>query len=605
MGYGMKQISWFMAGAAVATAMIIGFGSRFAGVDADPAGIDESLFDTQDVARAQQLSGLHFDEAQRDSMMDGLRANLEAYEAMRGIDLPNHVPPAMQFNVLAAGRLPALEQRPIDWKLPEVVTPPENREELAFYPVEKLAVLIRERQITSLELTELYLDRIARYNDELKTVVTLTPDLARRQARQADEELASGLWRGPLHGIPYGSKDLLDLAGYPSTWGSAIYKDQAPTETAAVIRKLDDAGAVHLAKLSLGELAWGDVWFGGMTRSPWNTEFGSSGSSAGSASATAAGLMAFAIGSETLGSIVSPSTRNGVTGLRPTYDRVSRHGAMALSWSMDKIGPITRSAHDAALVFAAIHGPAERPRETVGAGSDRRETVAGTAAADPVLIHRKTGVFDLPFNYDPDFDFENLRIGYVKSAFEADYGYREYDRAVLEVLESLGAQLVPIELPDIPAAAIRFILSVEAAAAFDEITRSGRDTMMVRQIKNAWPNVFRTSRFVPAVEYIQANRIRTLLMEQMEEAISGVDVYVSPSFAGGNLLITNLTGHPSVVVPTGFDPESGLPASITFNGHLFDEGTVLALARAYQSVTEHHRRIPPGFHDSTEPEDGE
>jgi Asp-tRNA(Asn)/Glu-tRNA(Gln) amidotransferase A subunit family amidase len=237
--------------------------------------------------------------------------------------------------------------------------------------------------------------------------------------------------------------------------------------------------------------------------------------------------------------------------------------------------------------------------------SDRREVTAGAAAADPVLIHRKTGVFDLPFNYEPDFDFENLKIGYVKSAFEADYGYREFDRAVLEVLESLGAQLVPIELPDIPASAIRFILSVEAAAAFDEITRSGRDTMMVRQIKNAWPNVFRTSRFVPAVEYVQANRIRTLLMKQMEEAISGVDVYVSPSFEGGNLLITNLTGHPSVAVPTRFDPESGLPASITFNGHLFDEGTVLALARAYQSVTEHHRRIPPGFFDSTEPEDGE
>jgi hypothetical protein len=365
MGHLKSHIGWFFAGIATATLIILTTG-RMVGVDADRAGIDETLFDTQDVARAQQLAGLHFDEAQRDSMMDGLRANLEAYEAMRGVDLPNHVPSAMQFNVLAAGRLPGLQQQPVDWKLPEAVTLPDNREELAFYPVEKLAVLIRERQITSLELTELYLDRIARYDDELKTVVTLTPDLARRQAHQADEELASGLWRGPLHGIPYGTKDLLDLAGYPSTWGSAIYKDQVPTETAAVIRKLDDAGAVHLAKLSLGELAWGDVWFGGMTRSPWNTEYGSSGSSAGSASATAAGLVAFAIGSETLGSIVSPSTRNGVTGLRPTYDRVSRDGAMTLSWSMDKIGPITRSAHDAALVFAAIHGPAERPRETAG-----------------------------------------------------------------------------------------------------------------------------------------------------------------------------------------------------------------------------------------------
>ncbi len=609
MEYGMKQISWFLAGAAVATVMFVGIGGRLGWLDADQAENGVPVFDMHDVDRAQRLFGLRFDEAQRDSMMDGLWTNLDLYGIMREIDLPNHVVPALQFNVLAAGSLPDLEQRPVDWKLPESVPLPENREELAFYPVEKLAVLIRDREITSLELTELYLDRIARFDDELMTVVTLTPELARNQARRADEELARGTWRGPLHGIPYGTKDLLDLAGYPSTWGSAIYKDQVPAETAAVIRKLEEAGAVHLAKLSLGELAWGDVWFGGMTRSPWNTEYGSSGSSAGSSSATAAGLVAFAIGSETLGSIVSPSTRNGVTGLRPTYDRVSREGAMALSWSMDKLGPITRSAHDAALVFDAIHGPAgdgQSAGEPARRSADARGTIqAGTVITDPVLIHRKTGVFDLPFNYEPDFDFENLRIGIVKSAFESDYGYSEYDGAVLEVLESLGAQLVPIDLPDIPASAIRFILSVEAAAAFDEVTRSGRDTLMVRQIKNAWPNVFRTARFVPAVEYIQANRIRTLLMEQMEEAIRGVDVYVSPSFAGGNLLITNLTGHPSVSVPTGFDPESGLPASITFNGHLFDEGTVLALARAYQSVTEHHRRIPPGFLDSTAPETGD
>ena len=605
MGYGMKQISWFLAGVAVATAMIVGFGGRLGGVDAGPADNGAPDFDMYDVERAQRLFGLRFDEAQRDSMMDGLRTNHDLYEIMREIDLPNHVVPALQFNVLAAGSLPDLQQRPVDWKLPESVPLPENREELAFYPVEKLAVLIRERKITSLELTELYLDRIARYDDELMSVVTLTPELARSQARRADEELAAGIWRGPLHGIPYGTKDLLDLAGYPSTWGSTIFKEQVPSETAAVIRKLEEAGAVHLAKLSLGELAWGDVWFGGMTRSPWNTEFGSSGSSAGSSSATAAGLVAFAIGSETLGSIVSPSTRNGVTGLRPTYDRVSREGAMALSWSMDKLGPITRSAHDAALVFAAIHGPADDQADTGHAGTGRVGSTSGSAATDPVLIHRKTGVFDLPFNYEPDFDFENLKVGYVKSAFESDYGYSEYDAEVLDVLTSLGAQLVPIELPDIPASAIRFILSVEAAAAFDEVTRTGRDTLMVRQIKNAWPNVFRTARFVPAVEYIQANRIRTLLMEQMEEAIRGVDVYVSPSFAGGNLLITNLTGHPSVSVPTGFDPEVGLPASITFNGHLFDEGTLLALARAYQSVTEHHRLIPPGFLDSKAPEAGD
>lgn len=560
---------------------------------------DDRPFDIHDIEHAQKLMGLSFNEAQRDSMMDGLFTNLQMYEALRDVDLPNDVAPALQLNLLTVARLPEEQQHPVDWMWPESVMLPDNLDELAFYPIEKLAVLIRERKISSLELTELYLDRIERYDGQLKTVVTLTADLARRQARQADQELARGIYRGPLHGIPYGTKDLLALEGYSVTWGSAIYKDQVAGETATVIRKLEESGAVHLAKLSLGELAWGDVWFGGMTRTPWNTEFGSSGSSAGPASATAAGLVAFAIGSETLGSIVSPSTRNGVTGLRPTYDRVSRHGAMALSWSMDKLGPITRSAHDAALVFSAIHGPLESGPET---GSQASLDDPGDAVSGVSRIHQETGVYDLPFNYDPVFDFENQKIGFVESAFESEHGYEEYDREVLRVLESLGAELVPIELPNLPVAALRFILSVEAAAAFDELTRTGRDTLMVRQIKNAWPNVFRSARFVPAVEYVQANRIRTLLMEQMEEAIRDVDVYVSPSFIGDNLLITNLTGHPSVAVPTGFDHEVGLPASITFNGHLFDEGRVLALARAYQSVTDHHRQIPEGFLEREGPE---
>ncbi len=552
--------------------------------------IDEPPFISSTVAEAQKLFGLRFDEAKRDSMMDGLVSNLENYSRLRELEIGNEVVPALQFNPLLAGSLPEPVQHPIDWKLPESVDLPEHREELAFFPIEKLAVLIRERKISSLELTELYLERIRRYDDQLKVVVTLTPELARRQARQADEELAQGIYRGPLHGIPYGTKDLLALEGYPVTWGSVPYRDQTIGETAVVIRKLEEAGAVHLAKLSLGELAWGDVWFGGRTLSPWNTEFGSSGSSAGSSSATAAGLVAFAIGSETLGSIVSPSTRNGVTGLRPTYDRVSRQGAMALSWSMDKLGPITRSAHDAALVFSAIHGPLKRPELSEG-GSSTGAMPSGIITTGLL----PTGVYDLPFNYDPEFDFAGLKIGYEKSAFESEYAYKNYDAEVLRVLESLGADLVPISLPEMPYAALRMILSIEAAAAFDELTHSGRDSLMVRQIKNAWPNVFRTARFVPAVEYIQANRARTLLMHQMHEAVSGVDVYVTPSFAGNNLIITNLTGHPSIAVPTGFDQETGLPASITFSGHLFDEGTILALARAYQSVTDHHRQIPPGF----------
>ena len=546
----------------------------------------EAIIDPGTVAEAQKLLNLHFNEAKRDSMMNGLQDNLGRYASLRGHDLPNEVIPALRFDPFIPGRLPDTVQMPLHWRLPESVVLPDDRNELAFFTVEKLAALMRDRKITSMELTELFFERISRYDDKLLTVVTLTKEIALEQARRADDEMARGMYRGPLHGIPYGSKDLLALEGYPATWGSEIYRDQMIDGTAMVIRKLEEAGAVHIAKMSLGELAWGDVWFGGMTRSPWNTDWGSSGSSAGSASAVAAGLVAFAIGSETLGSIVSPSTRNGVTGLRPSFGRVSRQGAMALSWSMDKIGPITRSAHDAAIVFSAMHGS--------GVGDYGANDIR-PSGSNP---HRDPTVFDYPFNYNPDFDFANRKIGYVEAAFEMDYGYREFDRLVLDVLKSLGAELVPISLPDLPLDAMSIILTVEAAAAFDELTRSGRDSLMVRQIKNAWPNVFRTARFVPAVEYIQANRMRTLLMHQMKDAISGVDVYVSPSFAGGNLLITNLTGHPAVSVPTGFDPETGLPASITFNGHLFDEGTVLSLARAFQDATGHHQRIPESFLDA-------
>lgn len=520
----------------------------------------------RDIKAAEKIAGLKFTPAERDSLLEGVRANLESFSALRDLEMPNSVMPSIQFNPILPGMHFNRVQYPIDWKLPANVTLPENMEELAFYTVAELAVLIRSRQVTSETLTEIFLDRIKRYDSQLMAVVTLTEDLAFTQARRADLEIARGEYRGPLHGIPYGTKDLLAMSGYPTTWGAMPYKDQIIDETATVIKKLEDAGAVHLGKLTLGALAWGDVWFGGTTKTPWNIEVGASGSSAGPASAVAAGLAPFTIGSETLGSIVSPSTRNGVTGLRPSYGRVSRHGAMALSWTMDKLGPITRSAEDAAIVFNYIYGP---------------------DSLDPTNI-------DLPFNYNPDFDFSNMRIGFVESAFEADYPTKDQDQAVLNVLRSLGAQLVPISLPDFPSNAISMMLEVESAAAFDDLTRSNRDDLMVRQIKNAWPNVFRTARFVPAVEYLQASRARTLLQQQMQEAIKDVDVYISPSFGGSNLLITNLTGHPSVVVPTGFN-DRGMPTSITFMGHLFDEGKVLSLAKAYQQATNFHRSIPPLF----------
>ncbi len=528
------------------------------------AGDGERTIETRDVAAAERIIGLDFSEAERDSLLRDLAENLESYLAMRGIALDNAVAPAIEFDPLPAGfPLPSGRSR-FEPSPARKLARPADLEELAFLPVRDLAELIRTKKVSSTELTKMYLGRLRRLGPRLECVVTLTEERALEAARRADEEIARGTYRGLLHGIPYGAKDLLAVKGYPTTWGAAPYKDQTIDADASVIRKLDRAGAVLVAKLTLGALAWGDVWFGGTTRNPWNLDQGSSGSSAGSAAATAAGLVAFAIGTETWGSIVSPATRCGATGLRPTYGRVSRAGAMALSWSMDKIGPICRTVEDCAIVFDAIRGPD---------GADRT-------------------VLDVPFVYTPKVDLGTIRVGYLKSAFDEEYEGRANDLASLERLRALGAELVSVELPDYPVYSISFILSAEAAAAFDELTRSGRDSLMVRQVRNAWPNVFRASRFIPAVEYIQANRIRRLLVEEMESL--GVDVWVSPAFEGSNLLLTNLTGHPCVVLPNGFDAK-GSPTSITFMGRLFGEGVLLAVAKAYQDAAGFHLVHPPLF----------
>jgi Asp-tRNA(Asn)/Glu-tRNA(Gln) amidotransferase A subunit family amidase len=455
--------------------------------------------------------------------------------------------------------------RPV-WSPPAKLAAPANLDALAFASVGELAELIRTRKITSTQLTKMYLERLKKYGPKLECVVSLTEELALKQAQRADQEIAAGKYRGPLHGIPYGAKDLLATKGYKTTWGSVPYKDQMIGADATVIQKLEAAGAVLVAKLTMGELAWGDVWFGGKTRNPWNLEQGSSGSSAGSASATSAGLVAFAIGTETWGSIVSPSTRCGVTGLRPTYGRVSRAGAMALSWSMDKIGPICRTVEDCAIVFDAI---------------------IGSDGIDQTVV-------DLPFNYHPSLKMSGLRIGYYKSAFEQDTTNQANNDAALAKLRELGVNFIPIELPDYPINDLSFILGAEAAAAFDELTRSGKDDLLVRQIRNAWPNVFRSSRFIPAVEYIQANRVRYLVIQAMEKIMANIDVYVTPSFGGTNLLLTNLTGHPCVVVPNGFD-KKGSPTSISFVGRLYDEATTLAVAKSYQDATEFHKKHPSLF----------
>lgn len=513
-----------------------------------------------------EIIGLEFTAAEQDSMQSTLENLRETYALMRERTIPNEIPPAIQFNPIPVGKSFDVTQQPVEFDIPENVKLPENRQDLAFYTVAELSSLIKQKKITSVELTEFFLSRITEHGDTLEAIIEVTRERALEQARQLDKELGNGNYRGPLHGIPYGLKDLFAVEGTKTTWGATPYKDQEINVTATVVEKLDKAGAVLIAKTTLGALAYGDVWFGGKTRNPWNLEQGSSGSSAGSASGTAAGLFPFSIGTETLGSIVSPSTRNGATGLRPTYGRVSRHGAMALSWTMDKVGPITRSAEDLAIVFDAIYGPDE---------------------LDQTLI-------DLPFNYDQKIDWENLKIGYHKSAFDSDYYNHEKDSATLAVLATLGANLVPIELPDIPAGELTFILTAEAAAAFDELTRSNKDDEMVWQEQNAWPNLFRAHRFVPAVEYILANRIRYQLIQEMETIMQEVDLYITPAFVGGNLYITNLTGHPSVVVPNGFN-ENGSPVSITFTGDLFDEGTIIKAAKAYQEATNFDEMNPPLF----------
>lgn len=517
----------------------------------------------EQIDSAEKIIGLNFTDAEKDSMLDNLNEQLTNYENIRKIDLPNSIPPAIMFNPIPIGFQINHEQKPIKFSNYSNVKLPLNKDDLAFYSIGELAHLIKTRKITSTELTKFFIERLKKYGPILHSVITLTEERALAEAKKADEEIAKGNYKGMLHGIPYGVKDLLSTKRYKTTWGSVPFKEQLIDEDATVIKKLHEAGAVLCAKLTMGELAWGDVWFGGMTRNPWDTTKGSSGSSAGSASSVSAGLLPFAIGTETWGSIVSPSTVCGVSGLRPTYGRVSRNGAMALSWSMDKIGVIGRNAEDLAIVFNKIRG----------------------------LDENDLSLIDAAFNYNPKVNFKKLKIGYLKNDFAKKYPFHDNDSIALNKMKELGAELIPIELPNIATEDLSFILSAEAGAAFDELTRSNKDDLLVRQIKNAWPNVFRSSRFIPAVEYINANRIRFLLVQEMKKLFDKIDLYVSPSWVGNNLLLTNLTGHPCVVVPNGFS-KNGTPTSFTFIGNLFDEAKIVAVAKAFQDATDHHKKHP-------------
>ena len=516
------------------------------------------------VKQAEKIMGLEFTSAEADSMLIELTDTRKNFENIRKVELKNEVSPALLFNPLPVCFEFEKGQSSFKASDSKSVKMPHDKNDLAFYNVRQLAELIHTKKISSVELTKFYLERLKKYDAQLQCVVTLTEDLALKQAARADAEIAAGKYRGLLHGIPYGAKDLLAKKGYKTTWGSVPYKDQMLDYDAVVVERLEKAGAILCAKLTLGELAWGDVWFGGTTKNPWNLTRGSSGSSAGSASSVSAGLLPFAIGSETLGSIVSPSSECGDTGLRPTFGRVPRTGAMALSWSMDKLGPICRTVEDCAIVFNAIYG------------KDGKDLT----------------VMDAPFQFDgTKKDLKGIKIGYLKSDFEGKYGNKKTDSLTLVMMKKLGATLIPMELPNLPSNDISFLLTVEGAAAFDDLTRSGKDDLMVRQFKNAWPNAFRAARFVPAVEYIQANRHRSLLIQDFHKKLGGIDVYLSPALSGKNLTMTNLTGHPCVVLPNGFRPE-GRPTSITFMGKLFGEGKLLQVAKIYQDATDFHLKHP-------------
>ncbi len=506
------------------------------------------------IQQAEWIAGITLTDEERKAIATTVDRDQRRFEALRKVELTNSVPPAMAFFAAPPQEAGADIRRDLIRPI-EIATPekPQSDEDLAFLPVTELSALIRTRKISSVELTKLYLARLQRYDDLLKCVVTLTEDLAMDQARRADREIAAGRYRGPLHGIPWGAKDIIAWPGYKTTWGAGHYQNQTLDVKATVARRLEEAGAVMIAKLTVGSLALGDQWFGGMTRNPWNPTEGSSGSSAGSTSAVVAGLVGFAIGSETLGSIISPCRRCSASGLRPTFGRVSRYGCMTLSWSMDKIGPIARSIEDCALIFGAIHG------------ADLSDITA----------------VDRPFAWPPRRDARSLKIGY----FEGDRPAEE--RRAQEALKELGVKLVPIKLPDkYPFNPLTVILNTEASAAFDDITRAG-----VREGIGRWAGTFRTGQFVPAIEYLRACRIRTLVMREMEELMSTVDGYVG----GDDLTLTNLTGHPTAIVPDGTRDKSpsDQPATITFTGKLYGETDLLALAHAYQQMSGAHLRRPP------------
>jgi Asp-tRNA(Asn)/Glu-tRNA(Gln) amidotransferase A subunit family amidase len=512
-----------------------------------------------DIATAGKVIGLKFTETEQDSMLTFIRNRHREYGKMRQQELPNNIPMSLWQSPVPPGMKFETKQLPVAWNIPQNINLPKNKNEVAFYTILQLASLIKNKKITSAELTRFFIDRIKKYGDSLQCVISITEEIAMQQAKAADDEIAKGKYRGPLHGIPYGLKDLFAVKGTKTTWGASPYKEQVIEEDAFVYTKLKDAGAVLVAKFTLGALAMGDWWYGGRTKNPWNPAFGSSGSSAGSASATVAGLVPFAIGTETYGSIVSPSHTCGATGLRPTFGSISRTGAMTLCWSLDKAGPICRSAEDAAVVFNFIKG---------------------TDGKDP-------GSVNMPFNYNAKTEIKKLRIGYAKNYFDRIKDTAASEWKVLKAFEEMSVQLIPLVFPDSGVYnydMIGITVGAESAAAFDKLTRTDLDDMLTRQNRNDWPNFFRTARLIPAVEYINTTRHRYIMMQKLKDFFETVDVVVTPTFGGSQLAITNLTGHPALCMPTGFNKQN-LPTSITLLGKLYGDANLLRVGNALQQHT--------------------
>ncbi|OIR04981.1 glutamyl-tRNA(Gln) amidotransferase subunit A [mine drainage metagenome] len=522
-----------------------------------------------DLISASKLFDLSFTQKEIDTMYDAVKDNTENYKLMHKLSLNNNVPLSLWQNPVLPGMKFPEKQEPVNWNIPNNISLPKDKNELAYYSVLQLASLIKNKKISSVELTRFFIDRLKKYGDTLQCVISLTEDIAMQQAKQVDEEIARGKYRGLLQGIPYGLKDLFAVKGTKTTWGAAPYKDQVIDEDAFVYLKLKEAGAVLIAKFTMGALAMGDYWFGGRTKNPWNLKYGSSGSSAGSASATSAGLVPFAIGTETWGSIVSPASTCGVTGLRPTFGSISRTGAMALSYSLDKVGVLSRSAEDAAIVFNYIHG---------------------TDGKDQSAVNK-------PFNYKTNVDVKKLRIGYAKNYFDKITDTSRNEWKVLQTFKQLGVQLIPVDFPDSGVYnfnIMRAVLSSESAAEFDEFTRYNVDDEMTRQTKNDWPNEFRSRRLTSAVEYINAQRHRYLLMQKVNEVMGKFDAIISPNWMGNQSAITNLTGHPVICIPSGFS-KNDLPTSISIIGKLYDEATIIEVAKFYQDATEWNKMHPEMF----------